>query len=376
MSDFQIFSHASGILSTELLEKCGNVLPWDQNNEFHKICLASDVTLSLTIEKQCLLEGSWQSMVTVYNSIASFLEVNFGTKPSVLAFQDQEQHVDANITTLSTVTDTCINANSSRKPLTDDCTGDIVIQSYCSVDEQKQTKHAVPEPIIYFTHDEESLSTHKNATFDAAKNKVTEYIKEKTVQNEEESNSQGNISNSPKIKEESLESIEIDQTLENNVETFKKVDKISEHAEGPTMQTRKRKSLTPRKSTKAAINKKLNNKKQIIENGHDKNTQKKPSSLKPKKSWSQKILEDESVKDQVDDQSNENEGKDINNINTDNQSSTEIDHEPVNENESDNEWTPENNKEDYFRIKGKFAMIHFFVCTCCICISTKCTCMI
>jgi hypothetical protein len=39
---------------------------------------------------------------------------------------------DANITT---VTDTCINTNSSSKPLTDDGIGDIVIQSYCSVDE-------------------------------------------------------------------------------------------------------------------------------------------------------------------------------------------------------------------------------------------------
>jgi hypothetical protein len=125
------------------------------------------------------------------------------------------------------------------------------------------------------------------------------------------------------------------------------------------MQTRRRKSLTPRKSTKAAINKKLNNKKQITENGHDKKTQKKPSSLKPKKSWSQQILEDESVKDEVDNQSNE--GKDINNINTDNQSSTEVDHESVNVKESENEWTPENNKEDYFRIKGKFTMIP--VCT-------------
>jgi len=354
MSDFQIFSHASGILSTELLEKCGNVLPWDQNNDFNKICLANDVTQSLTNEKQCLLEGSWHSMVAVYNSIASFLEVNFGTKPSLLTFHDQDQNVDANITT---VTDTCVNTNSSSKPLTDDGIGDIVIQSYCSVDEQKQTKHAVPEPIIYFTHDEESLSTRKNATFDAVKNNVAEYIKEKTVQDEKESNPTGNSFNSPKIKEELRECIEIDPTLENNVETFQKVDKQFENAEGPMMQTRRRKSLTPRKSTKAAINKKLNNKKQITENGHDKKTQKKPSSLKPKKSWSQKILEDESVKDEVDDQSNENEGKDINDINTDNQYSTEIDHGPVNEKQSDNEWTPENNKEDYFRIKGKFTMI-------------------
>jgi hypothetical protein len=84
--------------------------------------------------------------------------------------------------------------------------------------------------------------------------------------------------------EELRECIEIDPTLENNVETFQKVDKKFENAEGPTMQTRRRKSLTPRKSTKAAINKKLNNKKQITENGHDKKTQKKPSSLKPKKS--------------------------------------------------------------------------------------------
>lgn len=356
MSDFQIFSHASGILSTELLEKYGNVLPWDQNNEFHKICLANDVTQSLTNEKQCLLEGSWHSMVTVYNSIASFLEVNFGTKPRLLTFHDQDQHVDANITT---VTDTCINTNSSSKPLTDDGIGDIVIQSYCSVDEQKQTKHAVPEPIIYFTHDEESLSTRKSATFDTVKNNVAECIKEKTVQDEKESNPLGNSFNNPKIKEELRECIEIDPTLENNVETFQKVDKKFENAEGPTMQTRRRKSLTPRKSTKAAINKKLNNKKQITENGHDKKTQKKPSSLKPKKSWSQQILEDESVKDEVDNQSNE--GKDINNINTDNQSSTEVDHESVNVKESENEWTPENNKEDYFRIKGKFTMIP--VCT-------------
>jgi hypothetical protein len=56
--------------------------------------------------------------------------------------------------------------------------------------------------------------------------------------------------------------------------------------------------------------------------------------LKPKKSWSQQILEDESVKDEVDNQSNENEGKDIN---TDNQSSTEVDHEPVNVKESEDE---------------------------------------
>ncbi|CAC5396375.1 unnamed protein product [Mytilus coruscus] len=332
---FTIFSHTSAILSSEVITKCGD-FPWDPDSHLHKICLDNDIRTSFTEQKQCLMEGNWTAIIEVYNSIARYLQTNFNTNPGILTIQDFE-HGDNRIQVQDMQLVSLPQDENQTTP--DHGTAD-----------KKQTRMKVPDPIVYsFITSDTLINTHP--VIETIADTVTEYIKQHTS---EPIQDHSQVENCPDIKEETCESRTsslISQERETN--TGKKTDRSF-------TRVRRRKSLTPQKSTKSSPTKRQINKKSITENKQDKNIAKRPSSLKPKKSWSQKLLQDEFCGTNLEDQVNmridikDNEVL-VENDTHDNQLTSEVESEKEIKKDSEIEWNPEQ-KGDLFQVKGTKAL--------------------
>ncbi|VDI65133.1 Hypothetical predicted protein [Mytilus galloprovincialis] len=336
---FTIFSHTSAILSSEVLAKCGD-FPWDPNSHLHKICLDNDVKTSFTEQKQCLMEGNWAAIIEIYNSIARYLQTNYNINPGILTIHNLDMENTDNQIQVQDMQ--LVSLPQDEIPTTPDH----------GTADKKQTKLKIPDPIVYsFITSDTLINSNTHPVIETITDTVTEYIKQHTSEPTQDHSQEEKC---PEIKEEMCEprtSSPMSQQKETN--KGKKTDQSF-------TRVRRRKSLTPKKSSKSSSTKRQINKKSLTENKQDKNIAKRPSSLKPKKSWSQKLMQDEfSVKNLEDQVNMRNEIKDnevfVENGTNDKKLTSEVESDKEMKRDLEIDWTPEN-KGELFQVKGTKAL--------------------
>lgn len=93
-----IFSRTSAVVSPSVIQQCGS-FPWDSESDLYKICEQNGIAPTLTDKKECIFEGDWNAMITVFNQIAKYLNEKYNIESGLLIHQDfreKNNHPQAN----------------------------------------------------------------------------------------------------------------------------------------------------------------------------------------------------------------------------------------------------------------------------------------